>query len=400
MIAPGLVKLGWWGGTDEHEFLLAAGATGTPLTAADADALQAARNDSNSSISSAPSLDMNSSELASSLGLAAPAPATQSACTRERPVVLDVGANIGLFIGAAAASGCTTIAVEPLTMNAGRLWRTIRRNGWEIGSRVLLYKNAIAQSRRPVTFAFSVARHGEAKLSPTLERADAASAAAGLRGGNSITRLPNASSFPSGDSGTETVATMLLADLFDGGGGVGRPQHPFLRRPVAPRDIASVKIDVEGYDAVALWSLRGVIEAGLPPLIKLEFISIAVAAGGPKAPGDCSAVGLLRWLYGLGYHAYIPGVHRPVEIDETEINILPLMMADRFEELQVRGAVCSWPPSRILDHPCTPRRRGTESRDSQSSSPFTTVRLSPACWRHLGRGGAGSREAPTWRMAS
>jgi hypothetical protein len=70
MIAPGLVKLGWWGGTDEHEFLLAAGATGTPLTAADAEAMRTGRGASNNS---APIPGMNSSALASALGLAVPA---------------------------------------------------------------------------------------------------------------------------------------------------------------------------------------------------------------------------------------------------------------------------------------------------------------------------------------
>ena len=48
-----------------------------------------------------------------------------------------------------------------------------------------------------------------------------------------------------------------------------------------------------------------------------------------------SGRGLLRWLYGLGYHTYTHGVPRPIELAEWEDFLLELLIEYRFEELEV-----------------------------------------------------------------
>lgn len=214
-ISPELLQTGWWGDTLEHEFMLSAGSTGTPLNASTSQALRAAA--AAGATAPAATLESGSSEqgLVKSLGPPG-AVSTQSACTRERPVTLDVGGNIGLFAVAAGAYGCTVLVVEPLTTNVGRLWHTVKRNGWE--DRVLLFKHAVSHSaaRVLVTMDFSVAKHGQAKLG----------AAHGVL--RSV-RRENVTAFPRGVSGRETVATLDLADLFFGDA-QDRPKHPFLPR--------------------------------------------------------------------------------------------------------------------------------------------------------------------------
>jgi hypothetical protein len=54
---------------------------------------------------------------------------------------------------------------------------------------------------------------------------------------------------------------------------------------------------------------------------------------------QCRGSELLRWLYGLGYHAYTPGVKRPLELKEWEETILPLLLASDFETLQQKHGI-------------------------------------------------------------
>ena len=125
---------------------------------------------------------------------------------------------------------------------------------------------------------------------------------------------------------SETVATVLLDELFDGS--ASRPRHPFTGMPIQPADIAMLKVDVEGFDAAALHSLRGLIEVGRPPLIKVEYVPRDV-----RGTSGCDNVGMMRWLYSLGYEAYAFGLKRPLTLVEWEEHIIPLMLEGKSEEL-------------------------------------------------------------------
>lgn len=225
--------------------------------------------------------------------------------------MLDVGGNIGYYTLVAAAGGCSVVAVEPLTANVGRLFASILANGFE--DHVSLFKNAVGKDARLVTLDMNAGNPGASSVSDGGADADAL----GVRGGDGR---------GGGDGVRETVATVVLDDLFDGG--PERPRHPFSGAPIAPRDVAMIKVDVEGFDAAALWALRGTIEAGRPPLIKIEYEAPRV-----RGTSGCDNAGLMRWLYSLGYSAYAFGHGDPLTLEEWETRIIPMLLDGKGEEL-------------------------------------------------------------------
>ena len=92
--------------------------------------------------------------------------------------------------------------------------------------------------------------------------------------------------------------------------------------------MAVVKVDVEGFDAAALWSLRGAIEVGRPPLIKVEYM-----AGDVKGTSGCDNVGLLRWFYGLGYRGRVMGMREALTLAQWEEVVIPLLLEGKMQEL-------------------------------------------------------------------
>ena len=61
-------------------------------------------------------------------------------CTPERPYMLDIGANLGIFTLVGAERGCHAIAFEPLSENVHRLWHSAKVNGYL--DRVMLLQHA------------------------------------------------------------------------------------------------------------------------------------------------------------------------------------------------------------------------------------------------------------------
>jgi hypothetical protein len=160
LISAAILRGGWWGGFEESAFMLGGGyAAGTPLNNANASAMRAAATIR--AVSGQPPFP-STSAIVESLQLPQPDPLTKSACSRERPVVLDVGGNIGLFSDAFAASGCTVVVIEPLTINAGRFWQSMKRNRWT--SHVWLYKNAVSLDRRIAILQYYTSIHGQSKV--------------------------------------------------------------------------------------------------------------------------------------------------------------------------------------------------------------------------------------------
>jgi FkbM family methyltransferase len=305
VMADSFHKWKWWGANLDHRFCLAAGHAGTPLTAVDAARMRYAAARSGYAHDS-------THELVAALKLPPPPsePPPHAACSRERPFVLDVGGNIGYYTLVAAATGCSVVAVEPLSANTGRLFASILANGFE--DQVTLFKNAVGKDSRLVTLDLNAGNPGASSVSD-----GSAAKADGVRGGDGL---------GGGDGARETVATVVLDELFDGG--AERPRHPFTGRPIAPTDVALIKVDVEGFDGAALWALRGMIEQGRPPLIKIEYEAPRV-----RGTSGCDNVGLMRWLYSLGYAAYGFGHGHPLTLEEWEEKIIPYLLEGKSDEL-------------------------------------------------------------------
>lgn len=296
VISEDIHKWGWWGSVDPHTFVLSAGdASGTPLKAAHAKSMRAAA--AVAAASGTPYTEVAALATALSLPDIAAEDNVQSWCSRERPVVLEIGAGIGLFSALALGSGCTAVLLEPKLESSVRLWQTIVKSGWE--SHAYLYKNAVGKQRKTVT----VVRESTDGTAPAT---------------------------------TEVISTVTPGDLFDGT--AARPLHPFFLRPIEPADISIIKVDTDGSDAAAIWSLRRVIELGIPPLLQLAWRPDEMH----RSQG-CNPVAFIRWLYGLGYEAYMIGVKpaRALSLADFERWITPSMVGkqDTPEAQAVRDAM-------------------------------------------------------------
>lgn len=83
-------------------------------------------------------------------------------CTKERPYILDIGANIGLFSVIAAFHGCHAFAFEPLAENNHRLVQSLLLNGVE--DRVRVFKHAVGRKYLPVTLGFRAGNPGSSGI--------------------------------------------------------------------------------------------------------------------------------------------------------------------------------------------------------------------------------------------
>jgi FkbM family methyltransferase len=83
-------------------------------------------------------------------------------CSEERPYMLDIGANLGVYSIMGASRGCRIVAFEPLSQNILRLKASLERNGW--GHRALLYKHAVGKMHATVRIGFRPSNPGASAL--------------------------------------------------------------------------------------------------------------------------------------------------------------------------------------------------------------------------------------------
>lgn len=103
-------------------------------------------------------------------------------------------------------------------------------------AQVLLYHNALGSGApHEVAVIKDTANPGSSRTEPLPK---------GGGGGGGSTGGGGPGSSSSVAAARETAMTVLLDDLFDGG--AGRPRHPFFDRPIAPRDIAAIKVRRRG----------------------------------------------------------------------------------------------------------------------------------------------------------
>eukprot|EP00741_Cyanophora_paradoxa_P022795 tig00021517_g22016.t1 len=169
----------------------------------------------------------------------------QFALEDEAPgIVIDVGANIGLFTLSAAAMGHTVFAFEPFSENVARLAAGVVRN--RLQGRVRLYPAALSDSR----FAAEIAVEGT------------------NRGGGTIRRKP----------------TLLREDI-----GEARPLDDWLGAVEAELGVAVggpapslllLKLDAEGHEPRVLAGAARLLAAQRPKFVVLEVSPALMGAAG------------------------------------------------------------------------------------------------------------------------
>jgi FkbM family methyltransferase len=187
-------------------------------------------------------------------------------CTAERPYMLDIGANLGVYTILGASRGCRAIAFEPLSQNILRLQQSLQRMGAE--KRALLFKHAVGKSFTPVKIGFRPFNPGASAIGvegETTERMEQITIDGLLLGDNP----PN-----------------FKEDFPDG-------------PPVIGKHINFIKIDTEGYDvAVASGMIKTLVE-GRPPHILIEF-----GPNDAQGTAGCNPYHFVQFMYGAGYRMY------------------------------------------------------------------------------------------------
>ena len=189
-------------------------------------------------------------------------------CTRERPYMLDIGANLGVYTILGASRGCRALAFEPLSQNILRLRASLASMGLQ--DRAMLFKHAVGKGFQPVKIGFRPFNPGASALGvdgAVTERVEQITIDGLLLG----ERPPR---FPEDESGASSP-------------------------DIVGRHINFIKIDTEGYDvAVVDGMLRTLIE-GRPPHILIEF-------GPNDAAGTagCDPARFVELMYAAGYRMY------------------------------------------------------------------------------------------------
>eukprot|EP01105_Mastigella_eilhardi_P011618 TRINITY_DN2675_c0_g3_i1.p1 TRINITY_DN2675_c0_g3~~TRINITY_DN2675_c0_g3_i1.p1 ORF type:complete len:373 (-),score=99.97 TRINITY_DN2675_c0_g3_i1:883-1977(-) len=173
--------------------------------------------------------------------------------SRPTGVVIDAGANIGMYAVVAAALGHHVYAFEPFEPNALRLRQSACRNN--VAQYVHLFGNALGDQRRNTTIAFPTKGNLSKGLvdyrGPLLRR---------------------------------NIPMVKLDDVL-----------PLIRRRHRRLPLHLLKVDVEGFEARVLRGALHLLEEEKPPAIFMEFQPRFLMRSG------CSGSALLAALVSLGY---------------------------------------------------------------------------------------------------
>ena len=210
-------------------------------------------------------------------------------CSPHRPVVLDIGLNIGTWTMLALERGCQVVAFDALSMNVQRVVQStlaaVDGDGRPYIERLHAYHNAVGKVRG-TNMTVKVRRHniGGSRVQP----------------GNRP-----------GSGGTEPVRGISLEDLFFTLPDAERPQVRVASVnaatgllesawvPLQPRHVALIKVDVEGFDLAALYTLRRLFEGPVDDR-PLAFITEFSPMGTTRV-AECAPLEFVRFMYEAGY---------------------------------------------------------------------------------------------------
>jgi FkbM family methyltransferase len=189
-------------------------------------------------------------------------------CTPERPYMMDIGANLGVYSILGASRGCHLVAFEPLSQNILRLKASLDENGW--GNRALLYKHAVGKTHATVRIGFRPSN-------------------------------PGASALGHGGDEEEVIDQITIDNLLLGKnppvfkpGKDGKKLPPFMGKY-----INFVKIDTEGYDTAVFDGALSTLMEGRVPHILIEF-----TPGDAQGTAGCDSWNFMRLIYANKYRMY------------------------------------------------------------------------------------------------
>ena len=234
---------------------------------------------------------------------------TGTICSRERPFVLDLGMNIGVFTMVFLELGCHVVAFEPLSANLFRARESARANG--LDSRLTLYKNAVSNKEAPLFVELNSNNPGASTARTGHDAVRGGGKAAGKT-------LKN----------EECVMGIALDVLFQR---PDRPLSPTTHAPMRPDEISFLKVDIEGFDVAAYDGMQGVLTAGHPiPFATMEYNQAQAWASGARCLGE----GALHMMSDLGYEFWD---HHDTPLDADALLALAEATSERIPKAQRVG---------------------------------------------------------------
>jgi FkbM family methyltransferase len=225
-------------------------------------------------------------------------------CTRERPFVLDLGMNIGVYSLIFLALGCHVVAFEPLAPNLFRARESARANGF--ADRISFYQNAVSNVEAPLYIRLNAANPGASQANPSRD----------LR-------------VPPGTVGEEDcVMSITLDALFTR---ADRPRSPTTGKPLVPAEISFLKVDVEGFDVAVYDGMQDTLQAAHP----IPFATIEYNQAMAFSVGQCWGEEALKMLDALGYAFWD---HHDVPLVTAELLGAAEATSERKPKAQRRGA--------------------------------------------------------------
>ena len=213
-------------------------------------------------------------------------------------MILDVGANVGLFSLFFLAHGCIVHAIEPLPLNADSLELSARLNGFT--ERLVLHRLAASQTARTVMIRTSLRATGYTHVVPEVEVSwPAANSSNKYVTGPTAKHNLQWSTLNVSAGRIDTVLTATYATppaRAAGERGRGAAPLPTWRGdPIPPRRVEWMKLDVEGWELEALCSASHLLRDSLVRAIGFE-LNVATTTR-----GQASRIG---WL--LHRHRLLP----------------------------------------------------------------------------------------------
>eukprot|EP00965_Chrysotila_dentata_P075267 2486181-Pleurochrysis_carterae.AAC.10 len=188
-------------------------------------------------------------------------------------LIIDAGANIGACsLHMLLATNAAVVAFEPGAANLFHASMTFRMlpNNSSIRSRITLYPLALGSENKSETL----------------------NAAIGNAGHSVVGKKPGAFA-PRGHEPPETIVVRMLDDVL----------WPRGQRWMRPPTVGLLKLDVEGYECLALRGMRALLAARAIRSIKTEVFEYSLRAQG------CSAVELQHMLKQAGFQLYLSMPH-------------------------------------------------------------------------------------------